>query len=429
MKIFYSLINKYKTSIQFLVSTIFLYGITLLTGFVTYKYVPPELLGIWATFSTFSVYATFLRLGIPNGMNRELPYYLGKGDKEQAEGYASTTLYYTILSMLLIAIIGIVFFFLFDFNKYAKYADNYKLAAFVFFLIITIEPYTTYLSGTFRTSMSFTKLSYIQYFVALSRLISIPLVAFYSYTGFLLRELLISIINVILLHIVRPLPQIRPHFKWRQFVNLFSIGFNIFLVSYLGSFIDTFPRMFIIKFGSTVDVGLFSPVLIILSTVGLIPTTISNYLYPKFAYSYGEGNNIRNFWKIMKSLLLGSVIMGLCFSILIYIFIDYLVTIFPKYIESVHYIKISCLGMAFIGYRTANVIFVIFKLYKWIWVTPILYFIIQVLSIIVLQFFIFNPISVASLSMAVTYCLMFFISFYIVYHVTHNTQVSLSRTN
>lgn len=417
-----SFIKEHKTPIRFLNSTLFLYGITLITGLITYRYISPDYLGIWATFSTFTIFATFLRLGIPNGMNRELPFYLGKGEKEKAEEYAATTLYYTIITMLVLAAVGIVFFFSFDFDQYLDYSHAYKLAALVIFINISVEPYMTYLSGTYRTSANFNKLSQIQYNVGWVRLLSIPLVVFYSYNGYLVRELLISIFNLLLLHIARPLPQIKPHFNWEKFKNLFSIGFSIFLVSYIMSVIDTFPRLFIIKYGSTSDLGLFSPILIILSTVYLIPNTISNYLYPRFAYAYGAGRPKVYFWKKMRLLLWGSVAIGLCCAFFVYIFIDKLIIFFPKYIDSVKYIKMSCLGMAFIGYKVANVICVIFKLYSWLWVTPILYFIIQVTSIIILQFFISDPITVSSLSIVVTYCLMFFASFFMVYHVTHNRK-------
>ena len=101
--------NRYKTPLQFLNSTIVLQIVSLLTGLLAYRYITPEYLGIWATFTTFTTIAPILRLGIPNGMNRELPYYLGRGETEKAYLFASTTLYYAIFNTIALGIIGLCF--------------------------------------------------------------------------------------------------------------------------------------------------------------------------------------------------------------------------------------------------------------------------------------------------------------------------------
>ena len=58
--------------------------VSLVTGFLAFRKIDPYLMGIWTAFSVLETYATFMRLGVINGMNRELPFALGEGDREKA---------------------------------------------------------------------------------------------------------------------------------------------------------------------------------------------------------------------------------------------------------------------------------------------------------------------------------------------------------
>ena len=414
--------QRHKTPLKFLNSTLLLYGVTLLTSVVTYRYIGPEYLGIWATFTTFSTLATFLRLGIVNGMNRELPYYLGKKEPEKAYAYAETTLAYTLFTIVLIVITGILFFCFYDFGKHGEYSVSYKYAAIVFFFHVAVEPYSSYLSGTFRTNDSFDKLSNIQAVQALLRLITLVLVIKLGFNGFLYREAFMVFIGGILLHVLRPLPQIRPKYSWPLFVDLFKIGFNIFLASYLATFVDTFPRLYIIKEGTPIDLGLFSPVLVILSIVYLIPNTISSYLYPKFSFAYGNGESRLYFWKKLKQLLLLSLAIGVVFSLGVNLCIDYVIRFFPKYTGSLPYIKLMTIGMLFLGYKICGMIFNIFKLYIWMWISPIVYALIMGGALLVMNSFCQDKLTVASVSLIITNACMLVYYIIATYYVTHRTQ-------
>jgi len=213
--------------------------------------------------------------------------------------------------------------------------------------------------------------------------------------------------------------KIKPSFKLVIFKDLFFIGFSAFLVSYLTSFVDTLPRLFIIKEASPTELGLFSPVLMVLSIVALIPNTLSSYLYPKFAYAYGQGCDKAYLWKKTRDLLLGSLVLGLFSALIVYLVIDHIIFIFPKYIGAAPYIKLTCLGMAFIGFRVSGTVSVILKLYKWMWVTPICNLVFQTVTIYCIGIYSDDVLYVAAMSLSVTYFLMFIVCFVVTYIITH----------
>lgn len=411
--------TKYKTPLKFTGSTLFAAAINFVLGFVTFRYIAPDHLGIWGTFSTFTVYATFLRLGIPNGMNRELPYYYGKGDRETALKCASTTLSYSLFTTFIALLGTIVFYFCFDFSKYDSLSSDYFHTSVVFWITVLIEPYTTYLSGTYRTSDNFDKLSNLQIIKAIIQAATIVLLIVWGFNGYLIRHLIIALVDPIYLHVFRPIKKIVIAFDWSIFKNLFIIGFQLFIVSYISSFVDTLPRLYIIKTGSSEMVGLFSPVIILSSMIYLIPNTFSQYLYPTFSFAYGKGNSRLYFWKKMRLILLLSLLIGLVAAVAAYFLVDWLLLLFPKYAASSACIKTACWGFAFIGYKIGNMLCSIFKEWKWLYISGISYAVIQIVTIIIVRLFVDEPLMVSSIAMSLTAVLMFFVAFFIAYKVTH----------
>ena len=52
-------------------------------GVLQARYAAPQVLGLFNGIGLVLGYAPFLQLGILNGLNRELPYYVGKGDRKR----------------------------------------------------------------------------------------------------------------------------------------------------------------------------------------------------------------------------------------------------------------------------------------------------------------------------------------------------------
>lgn len=417
------LLNKQKTPIYFVNSTLLGTLIGLMTGFITYRYVAPDYLGIWVTLTTFTVYSTFLRLGIPNGMNRELPYFFGQGETEKAYTAAETTFAYSNFITVLLAILSLGFIFFFDFEKYGNYEFSYRQAMYVIIFNVLSEPYSTYLSGTFRTNNNFKKLSDIQMIMSLVKLVSIVFVYYWGFQGYLLREFVSSFINLVLLHIWRPLPNIKSKFSFPMFKNLFSVGFRIFSVSYAASFIGTLPRLHLINEGTSKELGLFSPIIMILGIVALIPNTLTQYLYPKFSYAFGANSDRSDLWKKIRLILILSIVISIIGSIIIYISIDYIILIFPKYTESIPYIKLACLPLLFVGYNLGNVLLVVFKEWKWLWVYTILLGVLQISSLYFISSYINDTLKTVILSLLITYFGMYLYSIAITYKITHQKTI------
>ncbi|NVO08503.1 MAG: oligosaccharide flippase family protein [Bacteroidales bacterium] len=343
-----------KVVLKFLSSSFLSLPVSIIVSFLTFRRIEPYYMGVWLAMSIFETYATILRLGVVNGMNRELPYYLGVGKTEEANEFAQNTLAFSLLNIVVLLLI--VPFVIFRFELNITYLACISVAVFR----STTAFYTTYLSGTFRTSSHFNKLSNIQFINLTSNLLLSPLIYFYGLYGFLAMQVLLTSINLVLLHRFRPM-RIKPALKVKVILTLMKTGIPLFLTSYLVSLIDTIPRLFILSYGNEVMLGLYSPVFILISTLALLPSTLGQYYYPKLTYMFGQNNDAGQVWRKIKRLYLVTIIVTLPAILLGYLILDDVIKYFPKYVGSLPYLKIGLLMGPLVLSKLGNFVNVILK--------------------------------------------------------------------
>ncbi|MCK6612000.1 MAG: oligosaccharide flippase family protein [Bacteroidia bacterium] len=398
--------------VKYFASSAVLSVIGLASGFFTYRFINPNLLGVFSLFSIFEVYSTFSRLGIINGLGRELPFLLGNGKCEEGEKLASAAFGYSIYSNLILLFAAPVIFY---FNSsLISFQKEYLLSFIVVLLRVVFNSYTSFLAVTFRTSKSFEDLSKINYFLSLIRGFSIIFIYFFGFWGLLFREFLLSFCEMLLMHRYRPL---RVDWIWdpSSLRALFKIGFPLFLVSYLNSFSDTIPRLIIAKYGDFNQLGLFSPIIIVIGLVGMFPKSLSNYLYPKMSYEFGQSGNKDFIWDLCLRNYFFSFIISIPSFLLVFFFSDYFGLFFPKYSEISEYLRVVSFGILFIGYRSGNVVFAVLKSWKTnilIALSNIVYYFV---FFFIIQVYSNDILFIASLSFVLVSIFMFFTTLFFSY--------------
>ncbi len=178
------------------------------------------------------------------------------------------------------------FFFLFKF----EFSPIYIFSLIVVLIRVSLSFYSIYIEGTYRTTDCFNKLSNIRFVVIAFNVLLSPLIYYFNFNGYLMMQLGLAIINILLLHIYRPL-RVKPKFQKDIFLFLLKTGLPLFITSYAISFIDTIPRLFILHYGNETLLGLYAPVLMITSAFALLPNTLATYYYPKLSFNFGKFKN------------------------------------------------------------------------------------------------------------------------------------------
>ncbi len=404
-----------KTLVKYISASYLAIPVSLITGFIAFRNIDPYFMGIWSALSIFETYAVFLRLGIVNGMNRELPFSLGKGDSISAFKYAETTLAYTLFDILLLLIVVPFIIWKSDFS------DEYIVGICVSVVRVMMTFYITYLAATFRSDDNFDKLSNIQFLMLFIKLLLCPLVLL-GFNGFLIYELLMVVFNVLLLHQFRPFKALKPKFHKIEFIQLFKIGFPVFLSSYIISFIDTVPRLFIIKYSNEKMLGLYAPVIMLLGTMSILPNTLSTYLYPKFSFNLGKSNNPRDiFTKLLKIYAVSFVVILVLVTIGFFL-LDYFIVFFPKYTGSLPYLKLALLICPFVFFRLGNMFNVVIKKYSYMFAFVIIYGITQFLSLYMLSIYISDVLDIVIYSQIITSVVILIISILMNYMLIKNIE-------
>jgi len=410
MKFTFGKLKGNKVILKYLSSTFLSLPVSLAVSFITLRKIDPYFMGVWSAMTIFETIATVLRMGVVNGMNRELPYYMGTGKTDEAMSFARSTLGFSLLNSVIILLIFPFIFINFELS-------TTYIACLIVALIRTIlNFYTTYLAGTFRTTDHFNKLSNIQFINLVSNLTLCPLIIFFGFQGFLAMQLTMALINAILLHHFRPF-HIKPELNIKVLLILVKTGIPLFLTSYLVSLVDTFPRLYIIYFGNATMLGFYTPVLMIITTLALLPNTLGTYFYPRLTYLFGKNHDAKEIWRRLVKIYVYSSLLILIICTIGYFILDDFMHFFPKYKSALPYMKIALLTGPFVLSKLGNLINVVMKKVDFMGFYVLLYAFFQVMFLFVISLMTKDILLCAVLSQVFTSLSLFVVSYFLNHRV------------
>ncbi|MGX9984898.1 lipopolysaccharide biosynthesis protein [Soonwooa purpurea] len=359
---------RYKTAVLYSSTSIIKALATILAGFFIAKYVSPEDLGLWTAISIALSYSMFIQGGINNGLNLELPFAYGLGDVKKAEKLAGVAQTFSIVTSIIILIVGVT-----SFIFYPTEDIKLRLGILGITFVIILTFYQTYLSSTYRSNDSFTKLSRIQLCEAFFNLSTILLVYYFSYYGMILKTVITLLFFVILLHHYRP---IKIGLIWDKeiFFHLLRVGLPIFILVLLDSFANTIDKVWLIKYTDMSQVGLYSFGLYSLNLFVLFSSSIASYVYPKMTYSYAKLKDKVLLWDYMKKITLLLLIIQTPLVIAGYFLMPFFVeNYFPQYKGGVIILQILLFAGLFKGSVIGVNILWSMKSWKYMYIYQIIY--------------------------------------------------------
>jgi O-antigen/teichoic acid export membrane protein len=342
-----SFFKKIKSGVFYTASSLLTTIVNIAAGFLVLRWVGPEEMGVWQALLIINTYAVIGNLGVTTGLAREFPFLLGKGEKDHALVLASTAKAYTFFCALIsFIVLGIALaYFLFINPK----GLTFILSFIAVILILTINFYKDYLITLFRTNKAFDKLSITYLIQAVISIALLFLIYKFHYYGFILYNVLITIISLVLLLLITPF-KVDLKFNFKDFILLVKTGLPLFIMSYLFGVSKSFIKFAILYFGGIQMLGLFAPVFAIRNGINTLPKIISQYLYPRFSFKLGATGDSTLLWRPVRNI---SFLLLTClfFAILpIYYFMPELIeTFFPKYTESIFASRLALVSGVFFG--------------------------------------------------------------------------------
>lgn len=299
----------------------------LVAGFLVIRWVTPDEMGLWQTVRLAQIYSFILLIGINNGLGRELPFSLGKGEQDFADRLAATAFFCATLANVVVLIAGIVCAFVFS-----GHGAPLVWAILSVTVLIMLAFYQQIFICTFRSKDSFKKLTLIQLVEAGLSLATIPVVYYYGYTGMLGRTVLITTIVVALLFYYRPM-RVKMRMDWEALKLLLKTGLPIFGLDYVKNSCSTLDRVVLLDMGGFKDVGVYSLARVALQTLQVLPSSLGAYMYPRMTYNFGQNSNARALWRFgIKFVFLAVAAAGLA-ATCAWLILPHFVPVFvPKYL-------------------------------------------------------------------------------------------------
>ncbi|MGD0283915.1 MAG: oligosaccharide flippase family protein [Dissulfurispiraceae bacterium] len=309
-------------------------------GVLQARCVLPAVLGMFNGIGLVLGYAPFLQLGILNGINRELPYFIGKGDRQRVNELAAAAQAWAL------AIGGIVGIALSGVGCWQLAHGQWQLAAGWFtnaVLGVLLFYNTNYLQMTYRTSHDFARLAMSSVIENTVALVLVALVALLNFYGLCLRALLTTFVSVTFLYYWRPV-RVGPHWNWRHLKHLLVIGAPIFIVGQIYAWWTVLDSTLVLSYMGKQGLGLYAMVLVVVTTLDMLPLSLSQVVYPRMAEQFGRTENVRDLIRITRKpimITVAGMIPIIAFSWLIVEPVMRIVL--PKYVAAVPAMKWSLL--------------------------------------------------------------------------------------
>jgi O-antigen/teichoic acid export membrane protein len=253
-------------------------------GILQARFVGPSVLGLFNSIGLVLGYAPFLQLGVLNGLNRELPYYVGKGDQGRVRELAAAAQAWALALSVVVgaAVLAPALWYLAHGNVplAAGWATNAIGVLFMFYG-------TTYLQVTYRTGHDFARLAMVNVVQNAVALALVALVALLSFYGLCLRAAISGAIATILLHYWRPV-RVGPRWNFAHWKHLLVVGAPIFGVGQLYAWWAVLDSTLVLCFMGETGMGLYAMVVMAVGTFDLLPLSVSQVLYPRMAEQYGR---------------------------------------------------------------------------------------------------------------------------------------------
>jgi O-antigen/teichoic acid export membrane protein len=313
----------------------------MVASFVMMRWVDPEQWGLWQSLLLVQTYSTIVQAGVFNGLNRELPYRLGRGDPRALE-LVSTGQGFAWLVVGLLGLGAVISVFVSD-------DPNIRYVLPAVFLASACAIYMQFLGATYRSSQSFQKLALINLIEGIASIATLPLIYFLQYPGLPVRYLVLGFVSVAVRHRWRPY-HVKTRLDFRMLGTLLAVGVPLYVFGYVTGIAGTLPQVILLSRGSVEMVGLYAPASAMIGLMTMVPSAIAQYVYPRMSHRLGETGDPRSLWPMAWKTSFAFMAFAVPVLVVAFFAVPPLIRAFlPEYVQAVPSVKWTLVSGVFLG--------------------------------------------------------------------------------
>ena len=264
-----------------------------LGGLLQARWVAPEVFGEFQQYAILTGYLGILSQVVNDGLIRQYPYYIGKGDKEKALEVAGIAKWWFLLATS----IGIAIFASLTIKAAIRGDLHAVLGWGAQIVAIVVAFYGAFLGIMYRTANDFKRLSLNNLIHASAGFSLLVLVRYFGYCGVATRNMLQNAVQVFVNHKYLPV-KVKAHFEWAKFKDLSSISLKFSIPAYMhASGLSSTRGALLLYFCSKSGLGIYSMAVAFKLMVMGLSNSLNQIFNVKVITRYGQTENI---WACLK---------------------------------------------------------------------------------------------------------------------------------
>lgn len=268
--------------------------VSIICGLLVAKWILPDELGSFNALSIISSYIILVQAGIPSGLSRELPFYMGKGERDLALRYASTAKFFLWYLSLVVMAVCVVFAFYYGWLGNWTFAAGALVVGFTSFQALYV---TKYLKVLYRSDEHFIRMANIDLITTLLSVLTLYLVYKYRFYGLCIRALMNFAADWYYTDKWKPLDS-ASRFDNGCFRSLLKVGMPIYGVASIYGLWPVVQRTVVLGLFGAQGLGLFALANIVQGILSTLNNAVANVTFPKMCKLHGEGKGIREVLRV-----------------------------------------------------------------------------------------------------------------------------------
>lgn len=312
------------------------------TALVVARWVGPAEFGVWNALSTLLLYGQAVALGVPQGVNREVPLLIGAGRPDEATRLENVSLRLVslanFLACVLIVLVGVL----------APVPPAYRLPLAAMAFLCPLWQLYQYCQIRLKSRLRFGLMSLQQLgFAVLLPATALTMSAWSGVEGFIAGQAAVCVVLIGFMVAWGPIRVTGESGSFRELVPMVRIGLPIMAGTVLYYVLVTLERWMILGFLGTEALGQYTLAVVCTGMLSLLPAVIAQQMYPRMALKMGRTGDKKS----LRPLVIGQTVAASTVTAAMvataYVLLPYVTERFlPQYVQGVVPARTVLLGLA-----------------------------------------------------------------------------------
>jgi O-antigen/teichoic acid export membrane protein len=332
-----------RDTLYFSSSRYVLLGLSVVRNLVVARVLGPEDYGLWIIATLVLTYGDQIHLGLRHAGDKEIPYYTGRSDIQQASRLASA-IYAGVLVLSVIGVIGLTVVAL-----ATGVSSDLRDALLVCAMIVVSDQVSRFYLMILRTRKEFVLSSKVEsWFELLRTTLVCGLAMLFHFMG-ALSAFLIASAATSLFFLMRYRGDIVPLLNPVALRQLFPAGFSLFLSGIMYLLVISLDRLIGASVLTKAELGIFGLASLLAQVPVNAAQAIKDVLYPTISEEFGREGSVGSVLPLfMKGLTIAAITLPSLVAV-VYFVGEFLVRwLLPAFIESIPLMAILSNGIYFL---------------------------------------------------------------------------------